>query len=209
MFLCVSEPTKIFGVWSSNGSQDIDLSTPKCICSTWPGFWVLVIYPWVCQHLQSSLQMFLCVSGTSKKYLVYGDLIEAEILTTPPQGIWSTYPCYLALALCTRVCQHLPSSLVMFPCVSGTSKKYLVHGALIEAEILTSTLPHAFAQFNPILSAGTLPKVVSTPPKRSGNVSIYIRNIQKIFGAWVLNRGGDIDLPAPQYICSIWPGFGW
>ena len=69
------------------------------------------------------LQIFLCVSGTSKKYLVYEDLIEAEILTTHPQGICSTYPCYLALALYTRVCQHLPSSLVMFLCVSGTSKK--------------------------------------------------------------------------------------
>ena len=109
MYLCVSEPTRIFGVWSPNGSKDIDLSTPKCICST-------------------------C-------------------------------PCYWALALCTRVCQHLPSSLVMFPCVSGTSKKYLVHGALVEAEILTSTLPHAFVQLNPVLSAGTLPEGVSTPPK--------------------------------------------
>ena len=94
-------------------------------------------------------------------------------------------------------------------CVSGTSRKYLVHGALIEAEILTSTLPHAFVQLNPVLSAGTLPKGVSTPPKWSGNVSIYFRNLQKIFGVWVLNRSWDIDLPAPQCICSIWPGFGW
>ena len=91
-------------------------------------FCVLVICLWVCQHLPSSLQMFLYVSGTSKKYLVYGDLIETEILISPPQGICSTCPCYWALALYPKVCQHLPSSLIMFLCVLGTSKKYLVHG---------------------------------------------------------------------------------
>ena len=43
----------------------------------------------------------------------------------------------------TMVCQHLSSGLVMFLCVSGTCPKmYLVHGALIEAEILTSPLCH-------------------------------------------------------------------
>ena len=44
-------------------------------------------------------------------------------------------------------------------------QKYLVHGALIEAEILTSPLPLAFAQLSPVLSADTLPAGVSTPPK--------------------------------------------
>ena len=172
-------------------------------------FWVLVICPWVCQHLPSSLQMFLYVSGTSKKYLVYGDLIETEILISPPQGICSTCPCYWALALYPKVCQHLPSSLVMFLCVLGTSKKYSVHGPLIEAGILTSTLPHAFAQLNPVLSAGTLPKGVSTPAKWSGNVPIYVSGTYRkylVHGAY--NRSWDIDLPAPQCICSIWPGLG-
>ena len=31
----------------------------------------------------NSLEMFLCVSGTSKQNVVYGALIEAEILTSP------------------------------------------------------------------------------------------------------------------------------
>ena len=34
----------------------------------------------------------------------------------------------------------------MFLCVTGTSQNNLVHGALIEAVILTSPLPHVFAQ---------------------------------------------------------------
>ena len=43
----------------------------------------------------------------------------------------------------------------------------LVHGALIEAQILTSPLPHIFAQCGPGLGAGALPMGVSTPPQVS------------------------------------------
>ena len=42
---------------------------------------------------------------------------------------------------------------------------YLVHGALIEAEILTSPLPHVFAQLGLVLGTGALPTGVSTPHK--------------------------------------------
>ena len=87
----------------------------------------------------------------------------------------------------------------MFLCVSGTSKKYLVHGPLIEAGILTSPLPHVFAQLGPVLGTGTLPAGVSTPAKWSRNVSMGIRNLQKMYlvhGAY--NRSWDIDLPAPH-----------
>ena len=45
----------------------------------------------------------------------------------------------------------------MFLYVSGTFKKVFGAWALIEAEILTSPLPHAFAQLSPVLGAGTLP----------------------------------------------------
>ena len=66
MFLCVPGTYKKFGAWGPNGSWDIDLPTPKCICSTWPGIsGHLALCPQVCQHLSSSLEMFLCVSGTS------------------------------------------------------------------------------------------------------------------------------------------------
>ena len=49
-------------------------------------------------------------------------------------------------------------------CLRNLQKK-LVHGALIEAEILTSPLPHAFAQLGHVLGTSTLPMGVSTPPK--------------------------------------------
>ena len=88
---------------------------------------------------------------------MHGALIEAEMLT-------SLFPMYLlnlaqfwALALCLQVFQHLSSNLEMFLCVLGTSKKYLVHWTLIEAEI--------FAQSSPVLGTGTLPAGVSTPAK--------------------------------------------
>ena len=45
-----------------------------------------------------------------------------------------------ALALCLQVCQHLPSGL-KYSYVSQELLKNLVHGALIEAEILTSPSP--------------------------------------------------------------------
>ena len=114
---------------------------PHVFAQLGPGFWVLVLYPWVCQHLPRGLEMFLCVSGTSKKYLVHGALIEAEILTSPPQCICSTWPGFWVLVLYPWVCQHLPSGLEMFLCVSGTSKEIFGAWTLIEAEILTSPLP--------------------------------------------------------------------
>ena len=70
-----------------------------------------------------------------------------------------------ALALCLQVCQHLPSDLEMFLCVSGTIKKYLVHGSLIEAEILISPLPNVFAQLGMVLGTRTPLMDVSIPPK--------------------------------------------
>ena len=54
--------------------------------------------------------------------------------------------------------------------VSKEPPKNLVHGALIEAEILTSPLPHVFAQLGLVLGAGALPMGVSTSPKWSRNV---------------------------------------
>ena len=88
--------------------------------------------------------MFLCVSGTSKKNLVHGALIEAEILTSQLPNVFAQLRLSFCVNTC-QVCQHL-SSLEMFRCASGTSKKNLVDVALIEAEILTSQLPNVFAQ---------------------------------------------------------------
>ena len=105
------------------------------------------------------------------------------------------------------MCQHLPSNLEMFLCVSGTFKKYLVHGTLIEAVILTSPLPNVFAQPGLVLGTGTLPVGVSTPPKKFRNVPMCLRNLQKVFGAWSPNGSWDIELPTPPCICSTWPSF--
>ena len=71
-------------------------------------------------------------------------------------------------------------------CLGNLQK--LVHGALIEAEILTSPLPHIFAQCGPGLGAGALPMGVSTPHKKSRNVPMCLRNLQKVFSAWGPNR---------------------
>ena len=94
--------------------------------------------------------MFLCVSGTSKKNLVDGALIEAEILTSQLPMYLLNLAQFLGTNTLPQVCQHLPSSLEMFLCVSGTSKKNLVDGALIEAEILTFPSPNVFAQLGSV-----------------------------------------------------------
>ena len=57
----------------------------------------------------------------------------------------------------------------MLLCAAGTSKN-LVHGALIEAEILAPPLLHVFPQLSPVLGAGTLSKGLSMHPKWSRNV---------------------------------------
>ena len=63
---------------------EILISPSPCICSTWPGFWVPVLSPLGCQHLPSGLK-YSYVSQKLLKKLVHGALIEAEILTLPPQ----------------------------------------------------------------------------------------------------------------------------
>ena len=100
-----------------------------------------MLCPWVCQHLLSDLKVFLCVSGTSKNNLVHRALIDAEILTSPP-------PMYLlnlahfsgADALSMGVLTPPKWSKSVPMCLRNVQKN-LVHGALIDAEILTSPSP--------------------------------------------------------------------
>ena len=113
-------------------------------------YWVLVLCPWVCQYLPSCLKMFLCISGTCKKKLVYETLIEAEILTSPsPMYLLNLDKMLGTSPLPTGVLTP-PKWFKMFLCVSGTSQKNLVYRAIIEAEILTSPLPHIYAQLSHI-----------------------------------------------------------
>ena len=96
-------------------------------------FWALALCLQVCQHLPSVLEMFICVSRTSKEHLVHGTLTEAEILTSP-------FPMYLLnsaqfwiLALSPQLCQHLPSSLQIFLYVSQEPPKILVHASTMRS----------------------------------------------------------------------------
>ena len=79
------------GAWGPNGSWDIVLPTSPYICWSHPRFWALALCPWIYQHLSSGLEMFLCVSGTSKINLVYGALTEAQILTYPLSHVFSQF----------------------------------------------------------------------------------------------------------------------
>ena len=122
------------------------------------------------QHLPSSQEMFLCVSGTSKK-LLHGALKEAEILTSLLPNVFAqlglVFGCWLpgtnCLVLNTKMfflnlawimgtstqlmgVSTPPKGLQMFLCFSGTYKPNLVHGTLMEAEILTSLSPNVFVQ---------------------------------------------------------------
>ena len=77
--------------------------------------------------------------------LVHGALMEAEI---PPHSpcICSSHPSF---EYWHSACRCVNTSHVIWKCFSVSqepTKMYLVHGALIEAEILTSLHPNIFAQ---------------------------------------------------------------
>ena len=145
----------------------------------------------------------MCLRNLQKIWCM-GTLIEAEILTSLLPNVF-TPPCFWVLVawhVFTKmysqlgldylgtstqlmgVSTPLKWSTNVYLCVSGTYKPNLVHGALMEAEILTS-LPLAMYLFilARYLGTGTLPTGVSTPLKWSRNVSMCLRNLQKVFGA--------------------------
>ena len=139
---------------------------------------MLALCPWVCQHLPNGVEMFLCVSGSSKRIWCMGSQQKLRYWPATPPCICWTQPSFWVLALCPWVCQHLPSGLKMFLCISGTSKKIGVWGPNRSWDI-DLPFPHVFAQLSPVLDAGTVPTVVSTPPKWSKNVPLCLRNLQK------------------------------
>ena len=113
---------------------------------------------------------------------------------------------FWVLALYLEVYQHLPSNLEMFQFVPKTSKKDLVHGALIESEILTSPLPMYLLNLAWIFGTSAVPAGASTPHKWSRNVCMCLKNLQKY-----LVHGAPIEakiLTSPC-ICSMWPSFGY
>ena len=104
-------------------------------------------------------------------------------------------------------CVNTSQVVYKYTYVSEELLKNLVHGALIETEILTSPLCHVFAQFVPVLGTVTLSAGVSPPVKWSRNCPMCLRNLHKVFGTWGLNRSWDIDLHTPTCICSNQPSF--
>ena len=70
---------------------------------------------------------------------------------------------FWSLALYLQVWQHLSHGLEMILHVWETSKEHFVHGALIEAEILTSPLPMYLLNLAWFMGASALPIGVSPP----------------------------------------------
>ena len=159
MFLCLSGISKTFGAWGPNRWWDIDF--PMYLFNL-TKIWALMLCLWVCQHLPRGVQMFLCVSENSKEFSAWGPNRCWDIDFPTPLYICSSWPSYQVPILHPLMCQHLPSSLKMFLCVSGFSKN-LVYGALIDAEILTSPLPHVSSQLGQDSGTDALPTGVLTP----------------------------------------------
>ena len=109
--------------------------------------------------------MFLCVSGTIKKYLVHGTLIEAEILTFPLHHVFAHFSPVLGASTQPVGVSTPPKQFRNVLMCLKNPPKYLVHGTLVEAEILTSPLLNVFAQLCLVFSTDSLPACVSTPPK--------------------------------------------
>ena len=100
-------------------------------------------------------------------------LTEAEVLTSPlPHVISQLGPVLGTDTLPTGV--STPSKWSINVPMCQEPPKNLVHGALMEVEILTSPLPHVFAHLGPVWCTGAQPVNVSTPPRWSRNVSLCL-----------------------------------
>ena len=108
---------------------------------------------------------------------------------------------FWALVLCLQVCQHLASSLEMFPCVVGTSKNNLVHEALEGSWDIELLTPQVFDELGPVVGTDTLRAFVSTPHKLSRNVPMCLRNLQtNIWCMRSLMEAEDIELPHYSHV---------
>ena len=167
--------------------------------------WSLALWLQVCQHLPHGLKCSY-VSQELLKKLVHGTLIEAEILTSPLPHVFAqlglVYGCKCSAHWYVK---HLPSGLKMYLCVTATSRKCLVHWAIIEAEMLTSPFPIYLLNLARFLSTSTLPIGVSTPCRWS-EIFLCVSETSKnhlVHGA--PNRSWDIDLPTPHVFAQLSP----
>ena len=98
---------------------------------------------------QWSKNVPMCLRNLHKN-LVHGALIDAEILTSPIPHVFGQPGSDLGHWCSIHGCANTSSSGLKCSYVSQKPPKNLVHGALIDAEILTSPLPHVFAQLGPV-----------------------------------------------------------
>ena len=114
--------------------------------------------------------------------------MEAEILTSTPEMNLLNLAQVFDMGTLAADVSTPPKGSRNVPMCLRDLQKYLVHGSLIEADTLTTPLPHAFGQLSPVLGDSTLPTGVSTPPKCPRDVPMCFGNLQKVFGAWDLKR---------------------
>ena len=112
---------------------------------------------------------------------MHGAPIEAEILISPLPMYLLNLAWFLGGgALPMGVSTPPKWSTNVLICLRNL-QKYLVHGALIEAEILTYPLPMYLLNLAWLLGTSTLSTGVSTPPKQSRNVLMCLWNLPKIW----------------------------
>ena len=107
-----------------------------------------------------------------------------------------------SLALWLQVCQHLPHGLIC-SYVSQELLKKLVHGTLIEAEILTSPLPHVFAQLGLVYGCKCSAHWYVNTSQVVLNVPMCHSNIQKMFGALAIIEAEMLTSPFPIYLLNL------
>ena len=119
--------------------------------------WALVLNPYMCKHLPSDLEMYLCVSWTFKN-LTHLVLIEAEILTSPSPMYLLNLAQIWVLVLCSWVCQHLPSGLKYSYVSQELLKLFGAWGPNRNWDIdLPTPPPFVFATLGLVVGHSTLP----------------------------------------------------
>ena len=123
------KPPKKFEAWGPNRCQDIDSPTPQCIWLTWPryGHWYSACgcettsqVIWKCSYVSQKPPKKLGAWGPNRCW---------DIDFPTPLCICSTWPSYQIPMLHLWVCQHLPSGIKMFLCVSATSQNFGARGS--------------------------------------------------------------------------------
>ena len=84
-------------------------------------------------------------------------------------------------------------------------QKNLVHGALIDVEILTSPFPHVFAQLGPYFGGQCSAHGCVNTFQVSKSIPMCCRNLHKHVGAWGPNRGPYLGLILCTWVCQHLP----